>query len=126
MAAMTGSTALRIAAVLSVLVAVLGIALFDLPNLVLGADDSEAPFAIVIGSFASDVLALVAARLRQAGLPAAKRRGTLLQPVQAMASAGHPLRQTSRPLPLITAAHRRSDLASMIDRTRPSQLVVSL
>ncbi len=61
MAAMTRSTALKIAAVLSVLVAVLGIALFDLPNLVLGARDSDAPFAIVIGSFASDVLALVAA-----------------------------------------------------------------
>lgn len=61
MAAMTRSTALKIAAVLSVLVALLGIGLFDLPNLVLGANDSEAPFAIVIGSFASDVLALVAA-----------------------------------------------------------------
>jgi hypothetical protein len=57
----TRSTALRIAAVLSVLVAVIGIALFDLPNLVLGARESESPFALVVGSFTSDVVALVAA-----------------------------------------------------------------
>lgn len=58
---MTRSTALRLAAVLSVLVAIIGIALFDLPNLVLGARDSQDPFALVIGSFTSDVVALVAA-----------------------------------------------------------------
>ncbi|MDG4823956.1 hypothetical protein O7635_19030 [Asanoa sp. WMMD1127] len=58
---MTRSMALRIAAVLSVLVAIIGITMFDLPNLVLGAEGSQDPFAIVVGSFASDVLALVAA-----------------------------------------------------------------
>lgn len=61
MSAMTRSTALKAAAVLSVLVALIGIGLFDLPNLVLGAQDSEDPFALVLGSFTSDVLALVAA-----------------------------------------------------------------
>ena len=61
MAIMTRATALRIAAALSVLVAVIGITAFDLPNLVLGAADSKAPFALVLGSFTSDVLALVAA-----------------------------------------------------------------
>jgi len=61
MVTMTRSTALRIAAVLSVLVALIGIGLFDLPNLVLGARDSAAPFALVLGSFTSDVVALVAA-----------------------------------------------------------------
>ncbi|RAK30585.1 hypothetical protein B0I29_116244 [Actinoplanes lutulentus] len=58
---MTRSTALKIAAVLSVLVALIGITMFDLPNLALGAQDSHEPFAIVLGSFTSDVLALVAA-----------------------------------------------------------------
>ncbi|MFD0744603.1 hypothetical protein ACFQ1L_24370 [Phytohabitans flavus] len=58
---MSRSTALKIAAVLAVLVAIIGIALYDLPNLVLGADESESPFGLVIGSFTSDVLALVAA-----------------------------------------------------------------
>ena len=61
MTGMTRSTALKVAAVLSVLVALIGIGLFDLPNLVLGAEDSQDPFAIVVGSFASDILALVAA-----------------------------------------------------------------
>lgn len=61
MGIMTRSTALKIAAVLSVLVAIIGITLFDLPNLMLGARDSQDPFAIVLGSFTSDVLALVAA-----------------------------------------------------------------
>ena len=61
MAVMTRSTALKVAAVLSVLVALIGIGLFDLPNLVLGADRSADPFALVIGSFTSDVVALVAA-----------------------------------------------------------------
>jgi hypothetical protein len=61
MEAMTRSTALKIAAVLSVLVAFIGIGLFDLPNLMLGARESQDPFALVLGSFTSDVLALVAA-----------------------------------------------------------------
>jgi hypothetical protein len=61
MTVMTRSTALKVAAALSVLVALIGVALFDLPNLVLGAAGSEAPFALVLGSFTSDVLALVAA-----------------------------------------------------------------
>jgi hypothetical protein len=61
MAVMTRSTALKVAAVLSVLVALIGIALFDLPNLMLGAQESRDPFALVLGSFTSDVLALVAA-----------------------------------------------------------------
>ena len=58
---MTRSTALKVAAALSVLVAIIGITMFDLPNLVLGADGSREPFALVLGSFTSDVLALVAA-----------------------------------------------------------------
>ncbi|GAA2374606.1 hypothetical protein Cme02nite_03790 [Catellatospora methionotrophica] len=61
MATMTRSTALKIAATLSVVVAIIGIAMFDLPNLTLGAQHSRDPFAIVLGSFASDILALVAA-----------------------------------------------------------------
>jgi hypothetical protein len=61
MPTMTRTTALRIAAVLSVLVALIGIGLFDLPNLRLGAQASREPFALVLGSFTSDVLALVAA-----------------------------------------------------------------
>ena len=60
MVTMTRSTALKTAAVLSVLVALIGIGLYDLPNLVLGARDSDGPFALVLGSFTSDVLALVA------------------------------------------------------------------
>ena len=61
MSIMARTTALKIAAVLSVLVAVIGITVFDLPNLVLGADGSKDPFALVLGSFTSDILALVAA-----------------------------------------------------------------
>src|SRR5690348_2922967 len=61
MSTMSRATALRIAAALSVLVAVIGVVLFDLPNLVLGAEESAAPFPLVLGSFTSDVLAFVAA-----------------------------------------------------------------
>ena len=61
MSPMSRATALRIAAALSVLVAVIGVVLFDLPNLFLGAEESKAPFALVLGSFTSDVLAFVAA-----------------------------------------------------------------
>jgi hypothetical protein len=42
-------------------VAIIGITLFDLPNLMLGAEGSQDPFAIVLGSFASAILAPVAA-----------------------------------------------------------------
>lgn len=59
--------------------------------------------------------------LRRRDLPAEKRRGTLLQPVQTMACACHSLCRTSSHLPGITAAHRRSDLAPMIGRTRPKR-----
>jgi hypothetical protein len=55
------ATALKIAAVLSVLVGVIGIVFYDLPNLTLGASASESPFWMVIGSFVTDILALVAA-----------------------------------------------------------------
>jgi uncharacterized membrane protein (DUF2068 family) len=58
---MSRATALRIAAALSVLVAVIGVVLFDLPNLFLGAEESAAPYLLVLGSFTSDVLAFVAA-----------------------------------------------------------------
>ncbi|MBU2665224.1 hypothetical protein KOI35_17105 [Actinoplanes bogorensis] len=58
---MTRSTALRIAAALSVLVAIIGVVAYDLPGLIAGADGSHGPFALVLGSFTSDVLALVAA-----------------------------------------------------------------
>lgn len=61
MGTITRSTALRIAAVLSLAVAVIGIVFYDLPNLTLGAAASESPFPLVLGSSASDVLALVAA-----------------------------------------------------------------
>jgi hypothetical protein len=61
MGTMTRTTALRIAAALSVLVAMIGILAYDLPNLTLGAGEAESPFALVLGSFTSDVLALVAA-----------------------------------------------------------------
>lgn len=58
---MTRATALRIAAALSVLVAIIGVVLFDLPNLFLGAEESAAPFLLVLGSFTSDIVAFVAA-----------------------------------------------------------------
>ncbi len=61
MSRMTRSTALRIAAVLSLVVALIGLVTYDLPNLALGAAGSTSPFPLVLGSAASDVLALVAA-----------------------------------------------------------------
>jgi hypothetical protein len=61
MGTMTRATALRIAAALSVVVAIIGILMYDLPNLVRGADASASPFPLVLGSFTSDVMALVAA-----------------------------------------------------------------
>lgn len=54
-------TRLKIAAVLSVLVAVTGLVLYDLPNLPEGPAGVEEPYALVVLSFASDVLAFVAA-----------------------------------------------------------------
>jgi len=54
-------TRLKIAAVLSVLVAVAGLVLYDLPNLPKGPDGIDDPYALVVLSFASDVLAFVAA-----------------------------------------------------------------
>lgn len=54
-------TRLKIAAVLSVLVALAGLALYDLPNLPQGPAGVEEPYALVVLSFASDVLAFVAA-----------------------------------------------------------------
>lgn len=55
------STRLKIAAVLSVLVALTGLALYDLPNLPQGPAGVDDPYAFVVLSFASDVLAFVAA-----------------------------------------------------------------
>ncbi len=57
----TRSRRLRTAAVLSVLVAFVGLAAYDLPNLFKGAAESEDAYGLVLGSFASDVLAFVAA-----------------------------------------------------------------
>ena len=54
-------TRLKIAAVLSVLVALTGLALYDLPNLPQGPAGVDDPYALVVLSFASDVLAFVAA-----------------------------------------------------------------
>ena len=51
----------RVAAVVSVLVALFAFAAYDIPTLIDGADASGDPYWIVIGSFASDVVALVAA-----------------------------------------------------------------
>ncbi len=55
------STRLKIAAVLSILVALTGLALYDLPNLPNGPAGVDDPYALVVLSFASDVLAFVAA-----------------------------------------------------------------
>ncbi len=55
------STALKIAAVISLGVATIGIVFYDLPNLMLGAAASLDPFPLVLGSFATDILAFVAA-----------------------------------------------------------------
>lgn len=57
----TRPTRLKIAAVLSVLVAVTGLVLYDLPNLPEGPVGVADPYALVVVSFASDVLAFVAA-----------------------------------------------------------------
>ena len=57
----TRTRRLRTAAVLSVLVAAFGLIAYDLPNLFKGAAGSEDAYGLVLGSFASDVLAFVAA-----------------------------------------------------------------
>lgn len=51
----------RVAAAVSTLVALLGLTLYDVPGLVDGASASPDPYWVVLGSFASDVVALVAA-----------------------------------------------------------------
>lgn len=52
---------LRTAAVLAVLIAIVSIGVYDLPALAKGSTNSDDPFALVLGSFATDVLALIAA-----------------------------------------------------------------
>ena len=52
---------LRVAAIISIFVAPISIVVYDLPTLAKGASGSDDPFALVIGSFASDVVALIAA-----------------------------------------------------------------
>ena len=52
---------LRVAAIISIVVAAISIVLYDLPTLAKGASGSDDPFALVIGSFATDVVALIAA-----------------------------------------------------------------
>ncbi len=52
---------LRVAAVISIVVATISIVVYDLPTLAKGASGSDDPFALVVGSFASDVVALIAA-----------------------------------------------------------------
>ena len=51
---------LRVAAIISVVVATMSIVLYDLPTLANGASGSDDPFALVLGSFTSDVVALIA------------------------------------------------------------------
>lgn len=61
---MNGSSRTRLwqlAAGISVLVALVGLVGYDVPTLLDGADASRDPYWIVLGSFASDVVALVAA-----------------------------------------------------------------
>jgi len=50
-----------VAAVLSTLVALQGVVLYDVPGLIEGASASRDPYWLVLGSFASDVAALIAA-----------------------------------------------------------------
>lgn len=61
MSQLTRATALKIAAVLSLIVALIGLVAYDLPNLIVGAAGSQYPYALVLGSFVTDVLAFVAA-----------------------------------------------------------------
>lgn len=57
----TRTARLRVAAVVSVLVAIVSIAAYDLPALAEGSADRVDPFALVLGSFATDIVALIAA-----------------------------------------------------------------
>lgn len=50
-----------VAAALSVVVAIVGLVVYDIPSLVQGAAASAGPYWLVLGSFASDVVAFVAA-----------------------------------------------------------------
>ena len=50
-----------VAAALSVVVAIVGLVVYDVPSLVQGAAASPDPYWLVLGSFASDVVAFVAA-----------------------------------------------------------------
>jgi hypothetical protein len=52
---------LRVAAVLSLMVAFVGLTVYDVPNLVKGADGAADPYWLVLGSFATDVLAILGA-----------------------------------------------------------------
>ena len=52
---------LRVAAIVSIVVATISIVLYDLPTLAKGASGTEDPFALVVGSFTTDVVALIAA-----------------------------------------------------------------
>ena len=52
---------LRVAAITSIVIATISIVTYDLPTLAKGASGSDDPFALVVGSFASDVVALIAA-----------------------------------------------------------------
>ncbi len=51
---------LRVAAIISIVIATVSVALYDLPTLAKGASGSDEPFALVLGSFATDIVALVA------------------------------------------------------------------
>jgi hypothetical protein len=53
--------ALKIAAVLSIIVALYAIPAYDIPGLMAGPGGSQAPYWLIVGSFISDILALVAA-----------------------------------------------------------------
>ncbi len=61
MSQLSRPTAFKIAAVLSLIVGLIGIFGYDLPNLMLGAAASEDPYWLVIGSFISDILVFVGA-----------------------------------------------------------------
>lgn len=50
---------LRVAAIVSILVATSSIVLYDLPALADGAAGRSDPFALVLGSFTTDVIALI-------------------------------------------------------------------
>jgi hypothetical protein len=50
-----------VAAALSVVVAIVGLVVYDVPSLVAGAAASPDPYWLVLGSFASDVVAFIAA-----------------------------------------------------------------